>query len=105
MNRSRLGSLARRIPPVTWGLVLILAVYALFSPRILDPVHLLDLSREAGPLIIVALAQTIVMIAGGLDLSIGSVITLTDVIAAQFMGEPERAVPIALSCLVWSNDG
>ena len=60
----------------------------------------MDLSREAAPLIIVAFAQTIVMIAGGLDLSIGSVITLTDVIASQYMmGDSNRAASIALFCL------
>ena len=101
MNQSRMGELIKRIPAVTWGLLLILAIYAVYSPRILDPVHLLDLSREAAPLIIVTFAQTIVMIAGGLDLSIGSVITLTDVIAAQYMmGDPNRAIPIALFCLL-----
>jgi ribose transport system permease protein len=101
MNQSRLRGLATRIPAVTWGLLLILAIYAVYSPRILDPVHLLDLSREAAPLIIVAFAQTLVMIAGGLDLSIGSLITLVDVVAAQYMmGDPNRAIPIVLVCLV-----
>lgn len=96
----RLRRLAGRVPIIAWALVGVLAIYGLVAPSILQPNHLLDITRQSAALIIVALGQTMVMIAGGLDLSVGAVITLTDVVAAQQMaGNPAMVVPVVLLCL------
>jgi ribose transport system permease protein len=59
------------------------------------------LAIGAMPLAMAAVAQAIVVIAGGIDLSIGSMMALTSVTAAALMkNQPEASVPIVVGVLV-----
>ena len=71
----------------TAALAALLAVLAAVSPASLQARHLLNLLRQAAPLGIAALGQTVVLITGGIDLSIGSIVSLTNVLAAELMAE------------------
>lgn len=98
--RQRLGPLAL-IPGIYWALLGLLILLGFASPNSIQPTHLLDFTRQAAALGIVATGQTIVMIAGGLDLSVGATVILIDVVAAQMIdNRPERIVPVVLFCLV-----
>lgn len=88
-------------PIILWGLILLVVVLGFFSPSSVKPVHLLDFTRQAAPMILVGIGQTIVMMIGGLDLSVASVMVLVDVVAAQMMmNDPSKALPVALLCIV-----
>ena len=88
------------VPVILWGLILLIIILAFVSPNSIKPIHLLDFTRQAAPLILVGIGQTIVMIIGGLDLSVAAVIVLIDVVAAQnMMNNPSKAVPIAILCI------
>jgi ribose transport system permease protein len=100
-KRSNRGDMLKKIPFISWGLLVLLIALGIASPSSVQPVHLLDFVRQAAPLIIVALGQTLVLLIGGLDLSVGAVITLTGIMAAQFMaGDPSNAVWAALLCVL-----
>ena len=59
------------------------------------------LAIGAMPLAMAAVAQAIVVIAGGIDLSIGSMMALTSVTAAILIkNQPEASVPIVIGVLV-----
>ncbi|MCL4396669.1 MAG: ABC transporter permease [Chloroflexi bacterium] len=89
------------IPGIYWALVGLLVLLGIASPNSVQPVHLLDFTRQGAALIIVAFGQTIVMIASGLDLSVGSIVILIDVVAAQMIaGSPDKVVPVILFCLL-----
>ena len=88
------------VPIIFWGLLLLVVILGFVSPNSVKPAHLLDFTRQAAPMILVAIGQTIVMMIGGLDLSVAAVMVLIDVVAAQMMmNDPSRAVPVALLCL------
>lgn len=88
------------VPIIFWGLILLVIVLGFVSPNSVKPTHLLDFTRQAAPMILVAIGQTIVMMIGGLDLSVAAVMVLIDVVAAQMMmNDPARAVPVALLCV------
>jgi ribose transport system permease protein len=88
------------VPRVYWALLGLLLLLAIISPRSAEPANLLNLSRQGALLGVVALGQTIVMISGGLDLSVGSTVILSDVLAAQLIaGREERVVPVVLLVL------
>ncbi len=90
----------RHVQPVVFALVGMVIVLALVSPRSAEPANLINLVRQGGPLALVAIGQTIVMISGGLDLSVGSVVILADVMAAQMIsGQEERVIPVVLLVL------
>ena len=59
------------------------------------------LAIGAMPLAMAAVAQAIVVISGGIDLSIGSMMALTSVTAAILIkNQPEASVPIVIGVLV-----
>ena len=57
--------------------VLAVTVFALGAPGFLSTDNLVNVSRQSVYLMIVALAQLVVLIGGGLDLSVGTVVALT----------------------------
>jgi ribose/xylose/arabinose/galactoside ABC-type transport system permease subunit len=63
-------------------LVLMLIIFSSQSNRFFEITNLLNVARQVSPLIIVASAATMVMIARGIDLSVGSVVAATVVLAA-----------------------
>lgn len=89
------------VPGIYWALLGLLILLGIASPNSIEPAHLFDFTRQAAALGIVAIGQTIVMIAGGLDLSVGATVILIDVVAAQMIdNKPEQIVPVILFCLL-----
>jgi ribose/xylose/arabinose/galactoside ABC-type transport system permease subunit len=90
-----------RVPPglrrhasllIVYGLILILSVYAsLSSPNFLTERNIFNVLRTAAFLGTVAIGETFVIISGGIDLSVGSVIKLSVLMSAILMnGRPEN---------------
>lgn len=77
-------------------LLLLLALAALISEAFLRPAYLFNVVRQAAPIGITALGVTLVMILGGVDLSVGAVISLTAVVCAVLMDGQTENVPMAL---------
>jgi ribose transport system permease protein len=92
---------ASRVPPglrrhaslmIVYGLILTLSVYAaLSSPNFLTDRNIFNVLRTGAFLGTVSIAQTFVIISGGIDLSVGSVIKLSALMSAILMnGKPEN---------------
>src|SRR5262245_38214242 len=62
------------------------AIFAVLSPYFLVTNNLLNMIASVSTLGIVAAVQTVVIISGGFDLSVGSTAALTSVVAAQLLG-------------------
>ena len=77
-------------------LLALLAVAALLSDAFLRPSYLLNIIRQAAPVGIAAVGVTAVMIAGGVDLSVGAVISLTAVVSAVLMAGDSANIPYAV---------
>jgi ribose transport system permease protein len=60
-----------------------LTLTAYLQPSYFRPFNLVNNLRSILPLVFVAIAQTIVVIAGGIDLSLGSLLTLSSVTTVQ----------------------
>jgi ribose/xylose/arabinose/galactoside ABC-type transport system permease subunit len=70
------------------------------SGSFLSPYNLTSNVRAAAALGIVTMGQAVVMIAGGVDLSVSSTITLTTILSAMIMnGQNGMIVPAVLACL------
>lgn len=79
---------------------LLIAVLGIFSPSSLHVSHLLTVLAQAAPLIIVAIGQSFVIFVGGIDLSVGSVISLANVLACSLIsGDASRTGTTILICL------
>jgi ribose transport system permease protein len=73
---------------LTWAgilipLVVLFVILAIASPPFLTPVNLQNILDQQSATLIIAAAGTLVLIAGGLDLSVGAVYALAGVVAAQ----------------------
>ena len=77
-------------------LLLLLAVAALLSDAFLRPNYLFNILRQAAPVGIAAVGVTLVMIAGGVDLSVGAIISLTAVVSAVLMEGDAANIPYAV---------
>jgi ribose transport system permease protein len=93
------GSLGRWARGDSWTVGLLVIFVALFIlTKFLRPTYGLDaLAIASLPVAFAAAGQAIAVISGGIDLSIGSVMALTNVIAASLLlSYPELSVPIVL---------
>jgi ribose/xylose/arabinose/galactoside ABC-type transport system permease subunit len=71
-------------------LLLLMTVMAILSPDFASPTNLTNVLRQTSMVIIAACAATLIMISGGLDISVGGVLALAGVVAAKLstMGYP-----------------
>ncbi len=75
--------LADGTAPVLIVLVLLLVTLAFVGPTFSEPAGYLALLKRAAPLVILAVGQYFVIVSGGFDLSVGSLVTAAVVIAAR----------------------
>ena len=80
---------------------LLLLVQNFLRPGSVTIAQLMNVSRQSSSLGIVAIGQAFVILTGGIDLSVGSVLTLTNVIAVSIMkGSNENFWEAVLVCLL-----
>ena len=104
-DRARIASSLVRRNTWTIGLLALLAALLIFTKVIqpsYGPTGIQGLAVSAAALAFAAVAQAIVVISGGIDLSIGAMMALTNVVAAQAMkGQSEETgVLIAIAVLL-----
>ncbi|WP_022799485.1 ABC transporter permease [Thermus islandicus] len=67
-----------------WALGLLILALSLLSPYFLSPSNLLNVLRQVSINAILALGMTVVILKGGIDLSVGSLLALAGALAAGF---------------------
>ena len=100
--RRRVGRLGLVI-----ALVLIGGILAALRPQFLTPSNLINVTRQISLNGILAVGVTCVLLTGGVDLSLGSVVALTGVVAASFAhpGQWPVFVPVLLGVLAGTGCG
>jgi ribose transport system permease protein len=73
-------------------LAALMIVAALLSPAFLRPTNLLNILRQAAPLAIVATGQTLVILIGGIDVSVGALVSMTTVIGGSVMASNDAMI-------------
>jgi ribose transport system permease protein len=97
----RLGVPLTPVAGAYLALLLLLIVSAIASSDFLTSGNLTNVLRQGAPLAVVALGQTVVILVGGIDVSVGAVMSLATVVAARIMnGEPGMVAPTVLVVLV-----
>ena len=89
-----------KIPVIFWGLVIVIMILGIVSPNSIRPNNMLNFTRQAAPLIVVGLGQMIVMMIGGLDLSVAGIVIFVNIIAAkQMANNPANIASGVIMCL------
>ncbi len=76
LPRLRTADLARRLNVGVVIFAVLFAAVAIKQPSYIEPAGFLNFLRRAAPLAILACGQVFVIVAGGFDLSVGSLVTL-----------------------------
>lgn len=96
----RAPRLAAGTMPVLVVLAALLVTLAFVGPAYSEPSGYIGLLKRAAPLMILALGQYFVIVTGGFDLSVGSLVTAEVVIAARLLdGNEDRTWPVVLLLL------
>ncbi|HET7077862.1 MAG TPA: ABC transporter permease [Chloroflexia bacterium] len=90
-----------RIPFALVLLALVVAVNLVLQPNLLEPVTLNSSMRLFLPLILVAVGQTVVILAGGIDISVGAIVSIVNAILATQIGtKGDPGVAVLMMVLV-----
>ncbi len=81
---------------ILYLLTILVIVSSFMSEQFMTMGNMINVLRQASPVIILALGQGIVIITGGIDLSVGSVVALSGMVAAGAISFWELPVPIAI---------
>ena len=99
MSTTPVARFERRVIMQRFGLLfsfLLLALaLSLLSNRFLQPANLVNILRQASINGIIAVGMTLVILTGGIDLSVGSILALSAVIGADLL-KKGTAVPLAV---------
>lgn len=82
-------------------MLLVMVYFSVANPRFLSPENFLTIAVAAAPFALIALGQTLVILTGGIDLSVGSVIAVSAMSAAFIVkGHPENLILSVLAAIV-----
>lgn len=99
MNRTavmnRIQSRIKDFPPVIWMLACIFIIFSFSGKNFLTFRNFLNILKQASPFLILALGQTMAILIGGIDLSVGYVMSFCGVIVALLM-KAGISVPLAI---------
>jgi ribose transport system permease protein len=100
-----LASVAERIKPreilsrsgPLWGLIILCVVMTILSPYFLTFNNLFNVGTQIAVIAILALGQTFVIVSGGIDLSVGSVLGLAGIVFGWASVVANLPLPVALA--------
>jgi len=85
---------------IYFGLLILIIVSGILSPSLVKPKHLLNITRQASALGIVAIGQTFAIMTQGVDFSVAANLTLIEILTAGIIsGREEMVIPVIIFCL------
>lgn len=94
-NKGRIRQILDDVPPVIWIILLLMVIFTALSKNYLSVSNLTNIAQQGAVLLLVAAAQTFVILSGGMDLSLGSVLTLSGITTALALNA-NLPIPIAI---------
>ena len=95
----RAGSLTRHVNSGVVIFLVLFAAVALKQPSYIEPAGFMNFLRRAAPLGVLAAGQVFVIVSGGFDLSVGSLITLSVLGASMITGGDPSLTGAAIAAL------
>lgn len=104
MQKQTINAKASRIQLRQFGplmaLIVLMVIVTMMNPNFIRPQNLLNLLRQVAPNALIAFGMTFVIITGGIDLSVGSVLALSSALMAGLMLSGLPSVLAVLLCLI-----
>ena len=87
------------------GLIVLCVVFSLLNKNFSSSVNITNLLRQIAPILLIGIAQSFVLITGNIDLSIGSIVGMSTMIAATLMSKgimgPVGTIVVTLLCCLF----
>jgi len=80
------------LPPLLWVIVLIFVFFGFAAPRFFNLSNFINVLRQGAFLWMLSTVTTLVLISGGLDLSLGSIVTISGVVMALLLKAGQPAI-------------
>ena len=94
--RERTSRIFRQVPGPLIGLIVIVAVFSYLSPYFLTIRNITDIFGQISEIGIMAVGSSLVIITGGIDLSVGAVLAVSLMVTAWLFRDYHVPFPIAL---------
>lgn len=85
MRRKKPIEIIRSVPPVVWIMIVLMTSFSILSPDYLKFKNMSNIVIQSVPLMLVAFAQTLIVLTQGTDLSLGMQVSLTSVLWVYLM--------------------
>ena len=97
MSENKVLNTLRKFPPVVYMLVLLIILFSLLNPNYFAANNFRNVFIQCAPLMVLAFAQTLVVLTGGTNLSMNAVVNIVTVLAV-FMAL--KGVPLVLAMVI-----
>ncbi|MDP6525590.1 MAG: ABC transporter permease [Kiritimatiellia bacterium] len=87
----------KRVAPLLIAIVLLLLLFRICVPNFLHPENLLDLTQQISINAILAFGMTLVILSGGIDLSVGALLALVGTTTVYFLTAGQTALGLCLA--------
>ncbi|MBI5032559.1 MAG: ABC transporter permease [Chloroflexi bacterium] len=87
----------KSVPPVLWVVLLLLVFFSITAPSFLTVRNILSIVLQGSVLLMVSVAATFILLSEGIDLSLGSLLTLSGVMTALSL---QAGTPFPLAILI-----
>lgn len=100
------NALKRKLPQIgiAVAFLLMVIVFSALSPVFFTYSNFINIANQTAVISVLAFGMTLVMLAGGIDLSVGSIVSLSAVICALLLGA-DVATPIAMGASLLTGVG
>ena len=97
MKGKSFKEIIKSIPPVVFMLVAMIVIFAIIEPRYLSARNFRNILLQCVPLMIMAFAQTIVILTEGIDMSLNAVVNIVTVLTVWLA---LKGVPLPVGMLI-----
>ncbi|MCC5801836.1 ABC transporter permease subunit [Rossellomorea vietnamensis] len=105
LKTNHVGNLMQKLGPLL-GLFVLIATVSIINPSFLEPLNLLNLLRQVAINALIAYGMTFVILTGGIDLSVGSILALSSALMAGMMVSGiDPILAILIGCILGAAMG
>ncbi|MED4074021.1 ribose ABC transporter permease RbsC [Priestia endophytica] len=97
---NHVDNLLQKLGPLL-GFIILVAIVSILNPSFLEPLNLLNLLRQVAINALIAFGMTFVILTGGIDLSVGSILALSSaLIAGMIVSGIDPVLAILIGCIL-----
>ncbi|MBE9917604.1 ribose ABC transporter permease [Paenibacillus donghaensis] len=96
----QLSQITQKLGPLL-GLIILIIIVSVLNPSFLEPLNILNLLRQVSINALIAFGMTFVILTGGIDLSVGSILALSSAFVANMLVSGfDPILAIIIGCLL-----